>query len=215
MRVLIADDHSLFRDGLTSLLEAAGLDVVAEAGNGQAAVQETLRLRPDLVLLDIAMPEMNGLEALRQIKQQLPETRVVMLTASDEDADLFAAIKAGAQGYLQKDLSSVQFLEMLDGLQQDKAAMTRDTTTRLMNGFVTLSQDGSKVAESLTDREIELVQLLAAGLPNKGIARRLCISENTVKYHVKNILRKLNVQNRTEAVAYAMRDGLLKPGSPG
>ena len=211
MRVLVADDHSLFRDGIISLLEAAGFEVVGQAGDGQAAVEAALRLRPDLVLLDITMPQLSGLEALRLIKRELPETQVVMLTVSDDDADLFEAVESGALGYLLKDLSADQFFEMLDGLQRGEAAMTRQTTTRLMKGLADPSLQRAEPAQSLTEREIELLRLVAEGMSNKAIAQTLSISENTVKYHVKNILQKLGVQNRTEAVTQAIRAGLLDP----
>jgi DNA-binding NarL/FixJ family response regulator len=211
MRVLVADDHSLFRDGIISLLEAAGFEVVGQAGDGQAAVEAALRLRPDLVLLDITMPQMSGLEALRLIKAELPETQVVMLTVSDDDADLSEALESGALGYLLKNLSADQFFEMLDGLQRGEAAMTRQTTTRLMKGLADLSPQRAEPVESLTQRQIELLRLVAEGMSNKAIAQTLSISENTVKYHVKNILQKLGVQNRTEAVTHAIRAGLLDP----
>ena len=211
MRVLVADDHSLFRDGIISLLEAAGFEVVGQVGDGQAAVEAALRLRPDLVLLDITMPQLSGLEALRLIKRELPETQVVMLTVSDDDADLFEALESGALGYLLKNLSADQFFEMLDGLQRGEAAMTRQTTTRLMKGLADLPRQRAEPAQSLTQREIELLRLVAEGMSNKAIAQTLSISENTVKYHVKNILRKLGVQNRTEAVTQAIRAGLLDP----
>jgi DNA-binding NarL/FixJ family response regulator len=211
MRVLVADDHSLFRDGIISLLEAAGFDVVGQVGDGQAAVEAALRLRPDLVLMDITMPQMTGLEALLLIKQELPETQVVMLTISDDDADLFEAIKSGAHGYLLKDLNADEFLEMLSGLQRGEAAMTRRTTTRLMQGFSEPSQRGAQPARNLTEREIELLRLVADGMSNKAIARALSVSENTVKYHMRNILQKLGAQNRTEAVTLAIRAGLLDP----
>jgi DNA-binding NarL/FixJ family response regulator len=213
MRVLVADDHSLFRDGIASLLEAAGFDVVGQVGDGQAAIEAARRLHPDLVLLDVTMPQMGGLEALRLIKAELPEVQVVMLTVSDEDADLLEAVKSGALGYLTKDLSADEFFEMLDGLQRGEAAMTRQMTARLMEGFAGLSQQRREPAKGLTQREIELLRLMAEGLSNKGIAQQLSISENTVKYHVRNILQKLDVHNRTEAIAYAMRAGLL--GSDG
>ncbi len=213
MKVLVADDHSLFRDGIISLLEAAGFEVVCQVGDGQAAVVETLRLRPDLVLMDISMPKMSGLEALRQIKAAMPETQVVMLTVSDEDADLFEAIKGGAHGYLLKDLNANDFLEMLDGLQQGEAAITRKTAKRLMEGFAASSQPDQDVDQELSDREIQILQLIAEGLSNKGIAQKLSISEHTVKYHLKNIMQKLGVQNRTEAVAFAIRAGLIKQES--
>jgi DNA-binding NarL/FixJ family response regulator len=211
MRVLVADDHSLFRDGITSLLEAADFDVVGQVGDGQAAVEAALRLRPDLVLLDITMPQLSGLEALRLIKADLPETQVVMLTVSDDDADLFEAAESGALGYLLKNLSADQFFEMLDGLQRGEAAMTRQTTTRLMKGLADLSPQQAEPAQSLTEREIELLRLVAEGMSNKAIAQTLSISENTVKYHMRNILQKLGVQTRTEAVTQAIRAGLLDP----
>ena len=210
MRVLVADDHSLFRDGIISLLEAAGFEVVGQVGDGQAAVEATLRLRPDLVLMDINMPHMNGLQALHLIKKTQPKTQVVMLTVSDSNTDLFDAIKSEADGFLHKDLNTDEFIEMLDGLQKDEAAMTRQTATRLMKGFANLSQQG-KPADSLTQREIQLLQLVAEGMSNKAVAQALSISENTVKYHMKNILQKLGAQNRTEAVTLAIRTGLFDP----
>jgi DNA-binding NarL/FixJ family response regulator len=213
MRVLVADDHSLFRDGIASLLEAAGFDVVGQAGDGQAAVEAAHKLCPDLVLLDVTMPHMGGLEALRLIKAELPDVQVVMLTISEEDADLLEAVESGALGYLTKDLSAEQFFEMLDGLQRGEAAMTRQTTARLMRGLSGLSQRQSEPANNLTQREIELLHWMADGVPNKGIAQRLSISENTVKYHVRNILQKLGVHNRTEAIAHVIRAGLLDPAS--
>jgi DNA-binding NarL/FixJ family response regulator len=210
MRVLVADDHSLFRDGIVSLLEAAGFDVVGQVGDGQAAAEATLRLRPDLVLMDITMPKMGGLEALRLIKEKLPETKVVMLTVSDNDDDLFVAVKSGAHGYLLKNLNASEFFEMLDGLRRGEAAMTRQTTSRLMKGFTDFSSQQAEPVESLTQRELELLRLVAEGLSNKAIARTLSISENTVKYHVRNILQKLGVQNRTQAVAQALCSGLIE-----
>ena len=211
MRVLVADDHSLFRDGIISLLEAAGFEVVGQVGDGQAAVEAVLRLRPDLVLMDITMPRMSGLEALRAIKRMSPETQVVMLTVSDDDADLFEAIKSGASGYLLKSLNAEEFLTMLDGLQRGEAAMTRKTTARLIQGLTSSPSRSqqSGPAPRLTKREIELLRLVAEGMSNKAIAHALSVSENTVKYHMKNILQKLDAQNRTEAVTHAIRAGLL------
>jgi DNA-binding NarL/FixJ family response regulator len=213
MRVLVADDHSLFRDGIISLLEAAGFDVVGQVGDGQAAVEVALRLRPDLVLLDISMPRMSGLEALRLIKNEVPETQVVMLTVSDVDADLFEAVQAGAAGYLLKNLTTDEFFEMLDGLRRGEAAVTRHDTARLMRRFADRAHRRPGPVESLTPREIETLGLVAEGLSNKAVAQILSISENTVKYHMRNILQKLGAQNRTEAVTHAIRAGLLNPES--
>lgn len=214
MRVLVADDHSLFRDGIVSLLEAAGFEVIGQVGDGRAAVEAAQRLRPDLVLLDITMPQMSGLEALRLIKAELPEVQVVMLTVSDDDTDLLNAVKAGAHGYLLKNLTADEFLDMLGGLERGEAAMTRQTTARLLQGLADLSQPRAEPMEGLTQREIELLRLVAEGLSNKAIAQALSVSENTVKYHLKNILQKLGVQNRAEAVAHALRAGLLKSNPP-
>jgi DNA-binding NarL/FixJ family response regulator len=210
MRVLVADDHSLFRDGIVSLLEAAGWEVVGQVGDGQAAVEAASRLKPEVVLMDISMPGLGGLEALRAIRAALPETRVVMLTVSDKDQDLFEAIRLGAHGYLLKNLNASEFLEMLEGLQRGEAALTRRTAARLLRGFATLSQEGSGQREALTEREVALLQLVASGLSNRAVAAQLSISENTVKYHMRNILQKLGVQNRTEAVACALRLGLIE-----
>jgi two-component system nitrate/nitrite response regulator NarL len=211
MRVLVADDHSLFRDGIVSLLEAAGFEVVGQVGDGRAAVEAALRLSPDLVLLDLAMPELSGLEALAQIHQALPATPIVMLTMSDDDADVLAAIKAGARGYLLKSLNAEEFFAMLEGLERGEAAMTRQTTASLLRGVASPATPPTSPIESLTPRELELLQLVARGLSNKAIGQALSVSENTVKYHLKNISQKLAAENRTEAVTAAIRSGLLDP----
>ncbi len=214
-RVLVVDDHSLFRDGIISLLKAAGMEVVGEATEGQEAVSEVIRLCPDLVLLDISMPGMNGLEALRQIRAKIPETQVVMLTVSDEDEDLIEAIKFGARGYLLKSQDGKGFITSLRCLERGEAAITRQTTTRLIDGLARLQQlDGEASGHDvLTQREVELLRLVAVGLSNKVIGQRLGLTENTVKYHMKNILNKLGLQNRAEAAAFAVRNGLVEnPG---
>jgi DNA-binding NarL/FixJ family response regulator len=210
MRVLVVDDHSLFRDGIVSLLGATGFTVVGQAGDGKTAVDEALRLRPELVLLDIHMPGMTGLEALKQIKAQLPETRVVMLTVSEDEDSLVEAIKTGADGYLLKHLSGTEFIEMLDGLKRGEAAITRKSASYLMKQLARPEQNPEKPVMPLSEREMEILRLLADGLSNKAISERVSLSENTVKYHLKNILHKLNVQNRTEAVMYALRNDLIQ-----
>jgi DNA-binding NarL/FixJ family response regulator len=209
MRVLVADDHSLFRDGIISLLKSTGFDVVEQVGNGQAAVEAALRLQPDVVLMDIAMPEMNGLDALCRIKAKAPNVKVVMLTMSEDDADLMQAIKCGADGYLLKNLHTHEFVQLLNNLERGEAPMSPQTVTRLMRGLTGPASEQMEPAQSLTGREIELLQLVAEGLPNKAIAHRLSISENTVKYHLSNILQKLGAKNRTEAAMHAARAGLL------
>ena len=215
MRLLIADDHPLFRDGLRSLLEARGIDVVAEARNGREAVEQARRWKPDVVLMDLSMPELNGLAATRLLSAEQPETRVVILTASEDDADLFEAIKSGAQGYLFKNLASDEFFRLLDGVQRGEPALTPGLARKLLGEFArptpaalarAADADGP---EALTEREREVLDLLVLGITsNKDLAERLVVSENTVKYHLRNILDKLHVQNRAQVVAYAVRHGL-------
>ncbi len=212
MRVLVADDHSLFRDGITSLLEAAGYQVVAQVGDGRMALESTRQLQPDLVLLDIDMPDMTGLEALDRIKEEFPDIRVVILTVSNDDRDLFAAIERGADGYLLKDLQAHDFIEMLQGVERGDAAITRKTAARLMNRFKKMAEQDIGGANQLTDRELEVLDKVGDGMANRDIAQVLFISENTVKYHLRNILQKLGAKNRTEAVTYAISQGIIRKG---
>ncbi|MGI8963662.1 MAG: response regulator [Thermomicrobiales bacterium] len=211
MQILIADDHALFRDGLRSLLEAHGVDVVAEARTGQEAVDLAGVHRPDVVLMDLAMPEMDGLAATRLISANLPEIRVVVLTASEQDADLFEAIKSGAQGFLPKDLESAQLFALLDGVMRGEPALTPALARKVLAELARPSGTRSEPAgQSLTDREQDVLELLVAGVTsNRDLALRLFVSENTVKYHLRNILDKLHVQNRAQVIAYAMRHNLV------
>lgn len=209
MKVLVADDHSLFRDGIVSLLEAAGYQIVQQVGTGKQAVEAAQEHRPDLVLLDNTMPEMTGIEALQIIKQRLPETKVVMLTVSEDDQDLIQAAQAGADGYLLKDLDGDRFLQMLEGVARGEAAMTRRTTSRLLMHLSRSDQKQATSPDQLTPREVDLLALVADGRSNREIAGDLSISENTVKFHMKNIIQKLRVSNRTEAVTVAIRHGII------
>ena len=208
MRVLVADDHSLFRDGLVSLLEAAGHQVVGQVGDGQAAVEAARRLDPELILLDVSMPNLDGLAALRQIKAERPHAKVVMLTVSDDDT-LFEALEAGAQGYLLKSLSADEFLEILKGVARGEAALTRKTATRLIDGLARGKRRTEEPQHRLTPRESALLELVVSGMTNKAIAQEMSISENTVKYYMKSILQKLGARNRTEAATLALREGLI------
>jgi DNA-binding NarL/FixJ family response regulator len=217
MRLLIADDHPLFRDGLRSLLEARGIDVVGEARNGREAVEQARRLRPDVLRMDLNMPEMNGLAATRLLGAEQPEVKVVILTASEDDADLFEAIKSGAQGYLFKNLDSEDFFRLLEGVGRGEPALTPGLAKRLLGEFAKPAATARPPAESgpqaLTEREHEVLQLLVQGVTsNRELAERLVVSENTVKYHLRNILDKLHVQNRAQVVAYAMRRGMVEGG---
>jgi len=212
MRVLIADDHALFRDGIISLLTAADHQVIGQAGDGDEAVKAALELKPDLVLMDIDMPGLDGLEALKKIKAHNPLIRVVMLTVSDNDEYIVAAIKTGANGYLLKDLSSKDFLECIQGLEQGDLAVTRKTATQLISRFQNLLQECDSEKEVLTAREVEILELVGNGSTTGEIAKTLYISENTVKYHVRNILQKLHASNRAEAISRAVQKGLIEAG---
>lgn len=215
MRVLLADDHSLFRDGVRSLLEARGVEVVGEAGDGAQAVEAALRLRPDVVLMDITMPQMDGLEATRAIKARLPETKIVMLTVSDEDHSLFEAIKSGAEGYLLKDLQATEFFALLSGIEHGEAPISRALAARILEEFGRRhDREGPHPADELTEREREVLQAVSGGAGNREVAAQLHISENTVKFHMKNILDKLHLRSRAEVVAYAARRGWMLPEKP-
>jgi DNA-binding NarL/FixJ family response regulator len=213
MRVLIADDHPLFRDGLRSLLEARGVEVVGEARDGREAVELSASLRPDIVIMDLRMPELNGLAATRLISADQPATSVVMLTASEDDADLFEAIKSGAQGYLFKNVSSDELFRLLEGVQLGEPALTPVLARKVLEEFarpVPSAPSVSRVPEALTERERDVLDLLVQGVTtNRELAERLVVTENTVKYHLRNILDKLHVRNKAQVVAYAVRYGMV------
>jgi DNA-binding NarL/FixJ family response regulator len=215
LKVLIADDHALFRDGLRSLLEARGVDIVGEASNGREAVELTRRLRPDVVLMDLAMPEVDGLAATRLISAELPAVKVVVLTASDEDAKLFEAIKSGAQGYLLKDLTSEDFFALLERTERGEPALTPAIARKLLEEFARPAKATTLPAndpDPLTEREREILGLLVEGVTsNRQLARQLEVSENTIKFHVRNLLDKLHLHNRAQVVGYALRHGLVEP----
>ncbi len=214
MRILLADDHTLFRDGVASLLRAWGHDVVGQASNGLEAVELAARLGPDLVLMDIRMPGGSGLHATARIKADRPQTAVVVLTVSEDEDDLFVAIKAGAQGYLLKNLEAAQLRSMIEAVGRGEAAIAPATAARIIEEFVRRERGPERpIADPgrLTERELEVLQLVTAGLRNKEIATELGISENTAKYHLKNILEKLHAQSRTELAARAVREGLVPP----
>jgi DNA-binding NarL/FixJ family response regulator len=227
MRIVIADDHALFRDSLRSLLEAHGLEVVGEARNGREAVELARRLTPDVVLMDLGMPEMDGLAATRLICADQPQVKVVILTASDEDAKLFEAIKSGAQGYLLKNLEAKEFFSILERVQDGEPALTPAVARRLLQEFAsggaaaaakTAGPAGRTAVDpdALTDREQAVLELLVQGTTsNRKLAHELGVSENTVKFHVRNILDKLHLHNRAQVVGYAVRHRLVDSGAAG
>lgn len=213
MKLLLADDHALFRDGLRSLLEAQGLDVAAEAANGREAVREARIHRPDIVLMDLFMPEMDGLAATRLISAELPDVQVIVLTASDDDADLFEAIKSGARGYLSKDLDAARLLAILDGAMRGEPALSPAVARKVLAELARPSaREEAPPGPSLTERERDVLELLVSGVTsNRELAERLFVSENTVKYHLRNILDKLHLKNRAQVIAYALQHRLVSP----
>jgi DNA-binding NarL/FixJ family response regulator len=213
MRILLADDHPLFRDGVASLLRAWGHEVVGQAGTADEAVRAAERLQPDLVLMDVRMPG-SGIAATADIKAQRPGVAIVMLTVSEDEDDLFSAIKAGAQGYLLKNLESSQLRSMLRAVERGEPAITPATAVRIIEDYRRREAPGATLPrdpDRLTDREREVLGLVTAGLRNKEIAARLGVTENTAKFHLRNILEKLHASSRTELAARAVRDGLLPP----
>jgi DNA-binding NarL/FixJ family response regulator len=210
MRTLLVDDHALFRDGVASLLLAWGHEVVGQASDGNQAIEMVDETSPDVVLMDVRMPNVSGIEATAEIKARHPEVAIVMLTVSEEEADLFRAIKAGAQGYLLKNLEAPQLRSMLEGVARGEPAISPGTAARIIDEFLR-TRDGTAPAptQRLTDREVQVLELVTDGQRNREIAVELGISENTVKFHLKNIVEKLHAQNRAELAARAVREGLV------
>ncbi len=212
IRVLIVDDHALFRRGLQMVLEGeADIDVVGEASDGHEAIERAEATTPDVVLMDVRMPKRSGIEATRTIKDTLPSTKILMLTISDEEADLYEAIKAGASGYLLKDASIDEVAQAVRVVADGQSLISPSMAMKLLDEFKQMSRtDRSQPATPrLTERELEVLRLVAQGLNNREIAKQLFISENTVKNHVRNILEKLQLHSRMEAVMYAVRVKLL------
>ena len=193
--------------------EQEDLEVVGEASDGRQAVERARAARPDIVLMDIHMPVMDGVEATRRIKLERPETKVIALTVSDEDEDLFEAIKSGAEGYLLKDLRPEELFDLLRGVLEGKTPISAAVASKLLDEFRHRPRlDATQsVGTELTRRELEVLQLVTDGLGNAEIAARLYIVEGTVKNHLHNILEKLHLHNRVQAAAYAIREGLAEP----
>lgn len=209
MRTVLVDDHALFRDGVASLLLAWGHEVVGQASDGGQAIDLVDETSPDVVLMDVRMPNVSGLEATATIHERHPEVAIVMLTVSEDEADLFRAIKAGAQGYLLKNLEAPQFRTMLEGVARGEPAITPATAARIIDEFLRVPSVSPRATQRLTERELEVLKLVTVGQRNREIASELGISENTVKFHLKNIVEKLHAQNRAELAARAVREGLV------
>lgn len=213
MRVLIIDDHALFRVGLKGLLEQRNIEVIGVAAGGAEGIDLAEQLDPDIVLLDLRMPDMGGLEVLKVLREKNQSIPVVMLTTSNEETDLIKSLRSGAQGYLLKDMEPDELVGALRDIEKGKSVVAQDLTdalARMVQGETMLEDDEGPFS-SLTPREHEILCLLADGQSNKLIARNLGISDGTVKLHVKAILRKLGIHSRVEAAVIAVEQGLRKP----
>ena len=214
LRVLLVDDQALFRRGLQLVLsDEEDIEVVAEAADGREAVDKARQLAPDVVLMDVRMPVMSGTEAARRIRGDLPSTRILMLTASEDEADLYDAVKAGANGYMLKDVSVGEVGEAIRAVGRGQSLISPSMASKLLEEFSSLAKlaEGRDPlpAPTLTAREVEILRLVAKAMSNREIGVALFISENTVKNHVRNILEKLHLHNRMEAVMYAVQERLL------
>ena len=220
MKVLLADDHPLFLDGLRNLLTARGIEVLGTARDGLEALDQARALRPDLILMDIEMPHLDGLAALRLIKAELPDVKIVMLTMSAEDKDLFEAIKSGACGYMLKTRDTGEFFELLMDVARNEVALSPGLAGRILQEFGrSKSMDVASAnpvirekaaIESLSPRETQVLTLVAQGLTYKEVGAKLFLAERTIKYHMGEIVQRLHIQNRAQAIEYAKRSGLAR-----
>lgn len=207
IHVLIADDHAVVREGLRTLINTEpGLDVIGEAADGREAVQQTHELKPDVILLDMVMPQLDGLGAIKAIKEEQPEAKILVLTSFADDDKVFPAIKAGALGYLLKNSSPQRLLRAIRDVHRGEPSISPDVAKKLM---MEMQRPAGLplTAEPLTEREVDVLRLVAKGLTNQDIAAQLVIGEGTVRTHVSNILSKLHLANRTQAALYALREG--------
>ncbi len=227
-RILIVDDHALLVEGLCNLLASRGFEVVGTATDGREGVEQALQLDPDLVLMDIRMPVMDGLAATRLIKAQRPEMKIVMLTTSGEDDDLFKAIKSGATGYLLKSTKGAAFIEALRGLEEGTPPFSPGLAARLLREFTRLSESSDAETErqgdtenltpchrvspsprpALSERQMQVLQLVASGMTYKEVALKLALSDHTIRYHMSEIMKLLHLENRSQVIAYAGKLGL-------
>jgi NarL family two-component system response regulator LiaR len=226
IRILIVDDHAIVREGLRALIEGKpGLSVAGEAANGEEAVRLALELDPDVILMDLVMPVMDGITAIGEIKASRPEARILVLTSFADDEQVFAAVRGGALGYLMKDSSPAELVEAIRSVYHGQPSLTPSVARKLLVGSQELDRPAAgsnesvaprpetqrpALVEQLTEREIEVLRLVAKGLSNQDIAQLIVVGEGTVRFHVSNILGKLQLENRTQAVLYALRTGLAR-----
>jgi DNA-binding NarL/FixJ family response regulator len=211
IRVLLVDDHSLFRRGIAAtLVEQEGIEVVGEAADGLEGIEKAREILPDVVVMDLQMPKCTGVEACQVLQTELPQINVLMLTVSDKESDLFSAIKAGAKGYLLKDAEPDDLAQAVYHIAKGGVIVSPSMASKLLTEFKTGEAYKAEDTSGLSQRETEILQEVAKGASNKAIASTLFISENTVKTHLRNILDKLHLANRSQAAAYAIRAGLFR-----
>ncbi|AEB12846.1 response regulator [Marinithermus hydrothermalis] len=217
IRILLADDHALFRQGLRTLLEAEPeFRVIGEAGNGREALRTALATRPDVILMDIQMPELDGVQATQEILREFPEARVIMLTMYRQDAYVFEAVKAGARGYLLKDAQAEELIDAIRRVHQGEVLLDGELAEQIIQDFRAKREALTTApAAELTEREVQILRLLAQGATNQEIADELGLSEKTVRNRLSEIFAKLHLNNRTQAALYAIREGLADAGGGG
>jgi len=216
MDLMLVDDHPLFMEGLQYLLETHGIEVVGIANNGREALEKARRLKPSIILMDIKMPEFDGLDALRLIKAEMPDIKVIMLTTSNEDEDLLKAIKFGASGYLLKNTHAKELISMLSDVENGEIPFSTGLAAQLLKEFKDknagepLAQPlaGDNEPEQLSARQLEILEMIAQGVPYKDVGEALGLSERTVKYHMKRIIETLHLENRAQVISYAARMGI-------
>ena len=210
MRVLVVDDHEIVREGLRTILSLEpDIELIGEARDGVEGVEKALALSPDVILIDLVMPRKDGIQAIREIKEQMPQVRILVLTSFAEDSHVFPAIEAGALGFLLKDTTSATLIQAIRIVYRDEPSLHPTVARKLMEARKHKAQSDEQI-EPLTRREQQILALLAKGLTNQGIADQLVLSELTVRTHVSNILAKLNLENRTQAALYALRHGMAE-----
>lgn len=224
MKLLLVDDHPLFLEGLQYVLETHGVKVAGLAHNGKEALEKARKLKPDIILMDIRMPECSGMDALKLIKAEMPEINIVMLTTSEEDEDLYNAVKFGAAGYLLKNTNAKILVDMLSDLEKGRVPLSPGLAVNILKEFKTNSKKVRKPSqqistelqkEDLTPRQLEVLEMVAQGITYKEAGEALGLTERTVKYHMGKIIERLQFENRAQVIAYAARRGLVEKSEMG
>ncbi|MER3445044.1 MAG: DNA-binding response regulator [Meiothermus sp.] len=213
IRILLADDHALFRQGLRSLLEAEpDFRVIGEAKDGREALRHALEARPDVILMDIQMPGLDGVQATQEILREWPQAKVIMLTMYRQDAYVFEAVKTGARGYMLKDADAKELLKAIRRVQAGEVLLDAEMAEQIIQDFKSKNETVPKPHAELSDREVQILKLVAQGYTNLEIASELSLSEKTVRNRLSDIFQKLHLNNRTQAALYALREGLAESG---